>query len=165
MIFLTVGNATQGFQRLLSAVDHLTGSGCLMGELVFVQSGHNPEFRPSHCQHEPFLGMEDFAAMILGSDLIICHGGAGTLLHVLRAGKVPVVVPRRKQYGEHVDDHQIELAKALAAEGRIISAYEPRDLPAAIAEARRRNVQVIPPPSSRMVSLVSQAIEELIGSR
>lgn len=106
--------------------------------------------------------MEDFTNKAFEAEMIICHAGAGTLFHVLRAGKVPVVMPRCKQYGEHVDNHQVELVKALTGEGRIIAAYEPENLPAAIAEAMRRNVQQAPLPPSRMLSLVAKAIEELL---
>jgi UDP-N-acetylglucosamine transferase subunit ALG13 len=163
MIFVTVGNATQGFSRLLKAVDELTGKGVFESDSVFIQSGNNPDFFPSHCKHEPFLPMEEFARKVCDADLIVCHAGAGTLLHVLRAGKVPVVMPRRKKYGEHVDDHQLELVQVLASEDRVIPAYEPEDLPTAIEEPRRRNRQPVPPSPSLMQSLVAQAIEDLIG--
>lgn len=141
MIFVTVGNATQGFRRLLDAVDELAGEGAFGNETVFIQSGNNPDFRPSHCKYQPFLTMEDFVAKIRESDMIIGHAGAGTLLHALHAGKVPVVMPRQKKYGEHVDDHQIELVKALATEWRVIPAYEPEDLPEAITEVMEANVR------------------------
>jgi UDP-N-acetylglucosamine transferase subunit ALG13 len=163
MIFVTVGNATQRFGRLLNAIDGLAGRGLFGNDVVFIQSGNNPRFLPSFCKHESFLSIEEFVRKISEADMVICHAGAGTLLHVLQGGKVPVVVPRRKKYGELVDDHQVELVKALALEGRVIPAYEPEELPAAIAAAFQRNRQTVPPPPSRMLSLVAQAIEELIG--
>jgi UDP-N-acetylglucosamine transferase subunit ALG13 len=163
MIFVTVANATQRFSRLLKAVDELAGKGVFGSEVVFIQSGNNPNFLPSHCKHEPFLGTDDFAQKVREANLIICHAGAGTLLHALHAGKVPVVMPRRKKYCEHVDDHQLELVQALASEGRVIPANEPEDLPGAIEEALRRNKQLAAPPPSRMLFLVAQAIEDLIG--
>jgi hypothetical protein len=52
-----------------------------------------------------------------------------------------------------------------AEEGRVIPTYEPEDLPGAIAEARRRNRQPVSPPPSRMLDLVSNAIEDLIGGK
>jgi UDP-N-acetylglucosamine transferase subunit ALG13 len=163
VIFVTVGNATQGFRRLLDAIDRLAGEGVFGTETVFIQSGNNPDFRPTYCKHEPFLNMEEFERKIQEADLIISHTGAGTLLHTLQAGKVPVVMPRQQKYGEVIDDHQVEIVKALTAEGRVIPAYEPEDLPGAIAEARRNNKQSMPPPPSRMLELVARAIEELTG--
>lgn len=97
------------------------------------------------------------------ADVIVSHGGCGTLLECIRLRKTPVVMPRRKKYGEHINDHQIQLVEALAAEGRIVAAYEPSDLPRAIAEARSRKTQPAIPHSSRMLELVEQAIAELIG--
>ncbi len=161
-VFVTVGNATQGFNRLLEAVDRLAGEGFFGGETVLVQAGNNPNFQPIHCKCEAFLPMEEFVARVHDADLIITHAGAGTLFHVLQAGKVAVVMPRREKYREHVDDHQVELVEALAAEGRVIPAYEPSDLPVAIAEARKRGAHAVPPGPSRMLNLVGRAIEELM---
>jgi beta-1,4-N-acetylglucosaminyltransferase len=164
MIFVTVGNATQGFNRLLKAVDGLAGEGFFEGKNVLIQSGNNLEFKATHCEQEDFISPERYAQLINKANLVICHGGAGSLYHVFEAGKIPVVMPRRRKYGEHVDD-QFELVKAIAAEGRVIPAYEPEDLPAAIEEARRRNTQPVPPPPSRMLELVAQAIEELLSKK
>jgi UDP-N-acetylglucosamine transferase subunit ALG13 len=159
MIFVTIGNATQGFRRLLDAVDILAGDGFLGYEQVFIQTGHNRDFNPQHCKYRPFLKWMEKAT------LIICHGGCGTLLHSVRLRKVPVAMPRRKKYGEHVNDHQVQLVQALAAEGRVIPAYEPEDLPNAIAEARRRATQPKPPQPSGMIELVAQAVTELAGEK
>lgn len=163
MIFVAVGNANQGFLRLLNAVEMLAGQGLFGSDQVCIQSGHNPSFVPQFCKKDDFLPMDQFVEFIRNADLIIAHAGAGTLLHILQAGKVPVVMPRRRQYGEHVDDHQVELVQVLVSEGRVVPAHEPEDLPAAIAEARRCSKQSIQPPPSRMLELVDQAITELIG--
>ncbi len=163
LVLVTVGNATQHFRRLLETVDRLAGNGLLKGEKVVIQSGNNSDFHASNCADEPFLPMEEFAKKISEAHLVICHAGAGTLFHILREGKIPIVMPRQKRYGEHIDDHQLELTKALAEEGRVIPAYEPEDLPGAIEEARRRNTQPVPPPPSKMLNLVAKAIEELLN--
>ena len=163
MIFVTVGNATQGFSRLLKAVDELAAKGIFGSDPVFIQSGNNRTFFPAHCKHEMFLATDDFAQKVREANLIICHAGAGTLIHVLQVGKIPVVMPRRKKHGELVDDHQLELVQVLTAEGRVIPAYESEDLLNAIEEARRLTRHPAPQPPSPMLSLVAQAIEELIG--
>ena len=163
MIFVTVGNATQNFRRLLDAVDKLAGQGQFKGESVFIQSGNNPGFEPLHCEHKPFLSMKEFEQCIEKANLIICHAGCGTLLHTLRVGKVPVVMPRLKKYGEHINDHQIQLVEALVGEGRILAAFEPEDLPKAIAEARRQQTAIVSTQLSPMLDIVRKAIQELIG--
>lgn len=161
-VFATVGNATQGFGRLLEAVDRLAGAGGFgPGALVFVQSGNNPDFRPRHCEHRPFLSMEEFAARIARADLVICHGGAGTLLHVAGYGKRPIVMPRRQRYGEHVDDHQSELIRALAADGGARVADEPDDLASVVGEALRDRAAAVRQPPSALPERVTAVLEEL----
>jgi UDP-N-acetylglucosamine transferase subunit ALG13 len=159
VVFVTVGNAKQGFRRLLDAVDILAGAGAFNGESVFIQSGHNSGFSPRNCEHEPFIDMDTFNRLMEDASLIICHGGC-TQLQAVQLRKVPVVMPRMSKYNEHVNDHQVQLVEALASEGLIVPTYVPDELAGAIAEARRRNHGPIPPPSP-MLTLVKQAVQDL----
>ena len=164
MVFVTVGNATQQFRRLLDAVDQFAEEGGFQSEEVFIQAGHNPDFKSSRCEVQQFISMDEFERLMASASLIICHGGC-TQLNAVRLGKIPIVMARREKYLEHVNDHQLQLVRALAAENKIVPAYEPKDLPEAIAEARRLNehpVAVIPSP---MISQVAKAINELTGQR
>jgi UDP-N-acetylglucosamine transferase subunit ALG13 len=160
MIFVTVGS-DKGFPRLMSAVDRLRSQN-LIQEHVLLQIGANANFKSEVCEVVTFLAPAEFERCMRDASVVICHGGAGTMIFALQARKVPVVMPRRKVYGEHIDDHQLEGAQALAAEGRIILAPEVDDLPAAIAQARLRGMQSAPEPPSTMIELVSRGIEELL---
>jgi UDP-N-acetylglucosamine transferase subunit ALG13 len=66
------------------------------------------------------------------------HAGAGSIMHAVEAGKVPVVMPRRAAFGEHVNDHQVEFAQALAEAGKVVMANTPDDLARAVEEAMAR---------------------------
>lgn len=57
------------------------------------------------------------------------------MLHAIRAGKVPVVMPRRAKLGEHVDDHQVANAEALARAGKAVVVHEGAQLLPAVAQA------------------------------
>lgn len=129
--FVTVGNATQPFERLLRAV---TANLDMLPKPVHVQHGAMPFSIPG-CSAHPFLRMDQFAELVRCSNLLIMHCGAGSLMHALDAGKLPVVMPRQSRFGEHVDDHQIELAEALAGTGRIVMARWESELPNAICKA------------------------------
>ena len=160
-MFVTVGNATQGFARLLKAVDAAAGEGLFGDEPILMQTGYTSGFHASHCEQHAFLPMPQFEALLRESNLVISHGGAGTLIHILRVGRVPVVMPRRRQYAEHVDDHQFELVEALQREGRVVAALEARDLRAAVDKARRKNEQPTAPSNRQLIDLVAVAINEL----
>jgi UDP-N-acetylglucosamine transferase subunit ALG13 len=164
VVFVTVGNATQQFRRLLDVVNRVAEAGAFESEKVFIQAGHNPEFQSGCCEVQQFISMDEFERLMGSATLIICHGGC-TQLNAVRLGKVPVVMPRREKYREHVNDHQLQLVRALAAEKKIVAAYEPEDLMPAIAEARRLNEHPVAIPSSPMISLVEQAIEEIRNAK
>ena len=164
MIFVTVGNATQAFPRLLNAVDEMCRNGQLGQGRVLIQAGHSGSFQARNCEQSDFLEPEEFAEFIARADVVICHGGAGTLHHVFREGRVPVVMPRRTIYGETLDD-QLTLVSMLESQGRVIAAYEPADLPTAIDRCMKRSTEPIPPAPSRMIELVSAALEEMIAGK
>jgi UDP-N-acetylglucosamine transferase subunit ALG13 len=47
----------------------------------------------------------------------VCHAGIGTVSEVLTAKRPLIVVPRLKQYNEHMNDHQLDLARAVERRG------------------------------------------------
>lgn len=162
MIFVTVGNATQGFRRLLNGVDELARQGFFGDEKIFMQTGHNAGFQSLACQCQPFISLADFQRHLTEATLVISHGGC-TVFQALRAGKVPVIMPRMRKHGEHVNDHQVVFAETLARDGWIVPAYSPAELPEAILEARRRKPQ--PWPTGQIHQMVATAIDELLNTK
>jgi UDP-N-acetylglucosamine--N-acetylmuramyl-(pentapeptide) pyrophosphoryl-undecaprenol N-acetylglucosamine transferase len=71
--------------------------------------------------HESIPG-PDLEAAIEASDVVIAHAGTGTALTAFECGRCPILVPRRTAHGEHVDDHQVGTAIALAARGLAVHA-------------------------------------------
>ena len=155
--FVSVGNATQPFSRLLDAVTRLAPG---LPQPVTVQHGSNT-FASAACRSVAFLDMESFTAHIREADLLIFHAGAGSVINAIQAGKVPVVVPRRACYGEHVDDHQLEFARALATAGKVVVVEDVGRLAAAVDEARFR--QARQSPSVKLPPLVSMVGSVLAG--
>ncbi|TML81128.1 MAG: glycosyl transferase family 28 [Actinobacteria bacterium] len=51
------------------------------------------------------------------ADVVVSHAGIGSALDVMDAGRMPLLVPRRPNLGEHVDDHQFLMARELARRG------------------------------------------------
>jgi UDP-N-acetylglucosamine transferase subunit ALG13 len=160
MIFVAVGNARQSFDRLVNAAAALGRT----GQNVIVQHGHtrivqSPDFTPV-----AFLSSDEFDRYLHLASVIVCHGGCGTVLQSIRAGKVPVVVPRRKHLREHVNDHQLELAEELARQGYVVACHDVRDLSGAIARAQA----ISPPPrtgDSKLATMVGTGIRELLSAR
>ena len=106
MIFVTVGTHEQQFDRLIKEVDRLKKENLIQDE-VFIQTGYS-NYIPKYCEWEKIISYEKMNQMIEESDIIITHGGPATFMGVIAKGKVPIVVPRQKKFGEHVNDHQLE---------------------------------------------------------
>lgn len=126
MIFMTLG--TQKFQlnRLLQTVDEILSQG-LVEEEVFAQTGYST-YRPLHYQFQQFLGKQEFDNHIRQARLVITHSGVGTIMSVLQAHRPVIVFPRLAKYKEHVDNHQLEIAKAFAVQGHVLCCQEHDDL-------------------------------------
>jgi UDP-N-acetylglucosamine transferase subunit ALG13 len=96
----------------------------------------------------PYLLPGELSSAMAAADLVIAHAGVGSALAAMQAGHCPVLIPRRRARGEHVDDHQLQLAAELAARG-LASVAEPEELDRpllAAAAARRVRMHRAPPP-------------------
>jgi len=140
VIFVTVGTDEHPFDRLIREVDSLKERGIIREE-VFIQIGF-ARYRPAHCPFAEVLGFGEMREKTKEARIVVTHGGPGSIMPVLYSGRVPVVVPRRKRYGEVVDDHQVSFARKLEKEGRIILVEAIEDLGAAIEayETRAREL-------------------------
>jgi UDP-N-acetylglucosamine transferase subunit ALG13 len=123
--FVSVGNATQPFLRLLESVCAAAPG---LPQPVFVQYGAAHDFRCDSCEGADYISMEEFSLHVAQASLLLLHGGAGSVLNAVRAGKVPVVMPRQAARGEHVDDHQQEFVRELAAMGKVVLCDDPAQL-------------------------------------
>lgn len=135
VIFVTVGTHEQPFDRLVKAVDDLVASG-VIGEPVFVQTGYST-YEPRHCEWSRFVPASRMKELMAGADVVVTHGGPSSFIEALAAGKAPVVVPRRADLGEHVNDHQADFVRVVARQqGGIVPCYDVAKLPQAIDKAR-----------------------------
>jgi len=132
MIFVILG--TQKFQmnRLTKIVDGLAPG---LGEPVVAQIGQS-DYEPENIRFHRFLGKAEFDGLIAGADLIITQGGVGAVMTALKCRKPVIIVPRLAKYGEHVDDHQREIAQAFVKKGFVLCCDDGDDLGALIARAK-----------------------------
>ena len=107
MIFVTLGSQKFQFNRLLTAVDTFVGQGKITDE-VFAQRGYS-DYIPKNFPSKEFVEHNEFEKIMQKSDLVISHGGTGAIIGAVRKGKKVIAVPRLAKYGEHVDDHQVQL--------------------------------------------------------
>jgi UDP-N-acetylglucosamine transferase subunit ALG13 len=126
MIVVTVGTNEQPFDRLVGAAAALEGD-----EPLLVQHGAST-VRPGRGEWVAFLPFEELATRIAEADAVVCHAGVGSIMVARRCGHRPIVVPRRVHLGEAVDDHQLPLARRLAAAGLVTLVEDVADLARAL---------------------------------
>lgn len=133
MIFVTVGTHEQQFNRLISCVDELKRDGVIT-EDVFIQTGFST-YEPKYCRWSKLIPYEEMVKNVAEARIVITHGGPASFIMPLQIGKVPIVVPRQLQFGEHVNNHQLEFAEKMACRmGKIIPVYDIFDLKRAICD-------------------------------
>lgn len=112
MIFVTVGTHEQPFNRLVKAVDELKRDGIITEEVI-IQTGFST-YKPQYCKWSKLIPYQQMIKNVFDARIVITHGGPASFIMPLQIGKTPIVVPRQYQFGEHVNDHQVEFTRNVA---------------------------------------------------
>jgi UDP-N-acetylglucosamine transferase subunit ALG13 len=131
LIFVTVGTHEQGMDRLFMQLDKLIESGHIKDE-IFAQIGY-ADYMPKNYDYRKMIGYDEMDEYVKKSEIVITHGGPGSIFHPLQYNKVPIVVPRDPKFNEHVDDHQILFTKRLDESSKIIGVYNIEDINSTIS--------------------------------
>lgn len=110
-IFIPLGTQKFPFNRLIKEINRLIDTKVIKRENVFIQSAIY-DIIPL-CDHTTILPNSSFQKKVEEADLIITHCGVNSIISCMRLNKKLIIVPRLKQYGEHVDNHQIEIANLM----------------------------------------------------
>ncbi len=104
---------------------------------MVIQTG-NSVYEPKNCEFFKFVGAEKFDSLYREADTIICHAGAGSIINAMKNNKHLVIVPRLKKFGEHNDDHQLDLAEAMERKKKAICVRDVENLAGAIGAAKEK---------------------------
>ena len=126
------------FTRLIKKMDEVAGR---LDDEVVMQIGSVP-YEPQHAKCFSHTSYQESLPYFQKASLVIGHGGAGTILNALKFQVPIVVVPRSRRYGEHFDDHQMELAQRLVGNELIKVVYDIEELESAVREMLERGKKV-----------------------
>lgn len=112
MIFVTVGTHEQPFNRLVEYIDGLKKDGIITEEVI-IQTGYST-YEPKYCKWQKLFPYQEMIKLVDEARIVITHGGPSSFIMPLQIGKTPIVVPRRYEFNEHVNDHQVSFSKAVA---------------------------------------------------
>ena len=110
MIFVTVGTHEQQFNRLVEYMDSWSKT---HDEEVIIQTGFST-YKPQNASWAKLFPYHEMIANVENARIVISHGGPSSFIMPLQIGKIPVVIPRKKEYHEHVNNHQVDFCSQVA---------------------------------------------------
>lgn len=159
MIFVTLGTQKFQFNRLLLMIDEMISKGTVH-EHVFAQIG-NSDYRPKNYEYSSFLDKKEFEKKVHGCDVLITHSGVATIMTGLRYQKKIIVVPRLSKYGEHVDNHQVQIAESFSERNYIAMYKEGDDLGKVVENVKKHNFNSYVSQRKQMVKIIQDYIDNM----
>ncbi len=134
-VVVTVGTDHHPFDRLVHWVNDWLGVHPDQAPGFFLQSG-TAAVHPA-CAASRSVEVQQLDQLLDSADVIVCHGGPASIAAAWARDRLPIVVPRRPDLGEHVDDHQVIFSRKVAQLGRIRLAQTRAEFEVVMAEAIR----------------------------
>lgn len=156
LLFATVG-VTLPFDRMTEMVARLKAQGAIPEDVVF-QTGIGG-LAPHGMVAFETMSFDNMKSYLRDADIVVCHGGTGSVITALREGCRTIVVPRAFEKGEHYDDHQQEITNAFAARGLVIPANSPEELASALIAARAAKPVLATTNPTKLIDYLNTVLE------
>lgn len=158
MIFVTLGTQDKGFSRLLKAIDKEIEKGNIK-EKVVVQAGLT-DYHSSNMEIFDLIPADEFDKYIEKSDLVITHGGAGSILTAIKKNKKVIAAARLSKYKEHTNDHQKQIVKEFSEQGYILELRDFNKLGKLIEKSKTFKPKKFESNTDNMIKLIENYIED-----
>lgn len=157
-IFITLGSQKFQFNRLLEAVDDLCEKGIVESQDVFAQIGYS-DYLPQKFNYKKFLDRDEFSKEMDNAQIVITHGGTGAIIGAVKKRKKVIAVPRLAKYGEHVDDHQLQLIEQFNELNLICACQDVSKLENALDTVQKTNYNNYESNTSNIISSIEDYIK------
>ena len=159
MIFVTLGTNDESFERLLKAIDKEIEKGTIK-ERVVVQAGLT-KYESKNMEIMDLVPRDEFDKLISECDLLITHGGVGSILTGINKGKKVIAVPRLAKYKEHGNDHQLQIVENFSKRKYIIAVKDMNKLGKAIEKAKTFKPQKFVSNTNNIINMIENYIDKL----
>ena len=159
MILVLLGTQNNSFHRLLEEIEKNIEDGTIKEEVI-VQAGYT-KFESDKMKIIDLMSKEQLEKFQDEADLIITHGGVGSIISSIEKGKKVIAVPRMHEYGEHVNNHQKEIVKEFNDKGYIIGIEKVEDLKQAIIKSKDFEPKRYQPNNEKMLKIIEEFIDNI----
>ncbi len=158
MIFVTLGTQDRKFYRLLESIQKQIDNKTIKEEVI-VQAGCSSDFKTKDMKIFDLISMDEFDKYIKKCNILITHGGVGSIITGLKNKKIVIAAPRLKEYGEHQNNHQLQIIENFAKEGYIIPLDDFDKLGNKIKEAKKFKPKEFKSNTEKFVKLIEKEID------
>ncbi len=157
MILVLLGTQNNNFHRLLEEIERLIQSQVIKEEVV-VQAGYT-KYTSENMKILDFIPKEELENLQNQANLIITHGGVGSILQCITKNKKVIAVPRLHQYEEHVNNHQTQIVEVFNQKGYIVGIQGIEELEKAIRQAEQFKPKKYTQNHDKMLKIIEDFIE------
>ena len=162
MILVLLGTQHNEFTRLLQEVENCIDNQ-IIKEQVIVQAGFT-KYKSDKMETFDMISKEELDKYMSKANLIITHGGVGSIIMALEKGKKVIAVPRLHEYGEHVNDHQRQIIKVFSEKKYLIGIENVDELEDAIKNIAKFEPAKYENNNQKMINIIENFIEKNIKS-
>ena len=156
MIVILLGSQKYSFHRLLEEVQRCIDNGTIKQEVI-VQAG-GTQFFSKEMKIFTLIEQNELEKLIEKADIIITHGGVGSIVNGVKLHKKVIAVPRYKKYGEVANDHQVQIINTFAKEGFIIGLNDVSELESALKEIENFKPKVLESNTEKIINIIRDFI-------
>jgi len=159
MIFVTVGTQDKPFTRLLKAVDKAIEKGVIKDKVI-VQAGYT-KYTSKNMEIFDYTDNNKFEELVKECDILITHAGIGSIFNGVINGKKIIVAARISKYGEHTNDHQLQITEEFVKNGYVLELKDFNKLDKIINKTKSFKPKQFTKGSNKMISLIEDYIDKL----
>lgn len=157
MILVTLGTQDKSFKRLLEAIDRQVELGNIKDKIV-VQAGCT-KYESKNMEIFDLIPMEKFDDLIKSCDLLITHGGVGSIITGLKNDKKVIAAARLEKYKEHTNDHQLQIIENFSNDGYILGLDNFDELDKVLEKAKTFKPKKYVSNTDKMIKIIEDFID------
>ena len=158
MILVLLGMQNNSFHRLLEEVEKNIENGNIQEEVI-VQKGYT-KYESEKMKLFNEISLEELDKLIEKANIVITHGGAGSIINSITKGKKVIAVPRLKKYNEHVNDHQLDIIDSFNGKGYIIGIKSVEELGDVLKKVKEFTPMKYEKNTGKIIEIIENFIEK-----
>ncbi len=161
MILVTLGTQDKPMPRLLEYIEELIKKGSITDEVI-VQAGYT-KFQSNNMKIFDLIPMDELEVLTKKADIVITHGGVGSIIAPLKLGKKVIACPRLKKFNEHTNNHQLQIIDSFSKSGFILALYDDNTLAEVLEKASTFVPNTFTSNTNNMINLIDNYITDVFN--